>query len=1209
MSVRRLRVVAADEFRLTLRRPLVWVLLALLLFLSFGISAGWVQVALASGDAAVGGKKAFLTSQFALTQIVAVFAWSPMVFFVAAAAGLTVIRDAEAKVLEILQSTPLKPAEYGWGKYLGVTAAFLVVLAVQVLMLVVFLSGIPNAEMLETRGPFSLWNYLKPALWFGVPSVIIAGGLAFAVGTATRRAILVFALPIAMLLLCGFFLWTWSPSWLSESWNRVLMFADPAGLRWLRETWLKVDRGVEFYNAAPVTADALFMASRAAWLVLSLGGVALAIARFSRTARASHALSGDVIRQALATPMTSAPALRGTMPWRATTTQAPSWLAGLLTVARAEVRELRSQPGLYLFVPLVLLQVIATSVLALGAFDTPLLLTPGQLAVTQMQLLTAYVTLLLIFYAVESLERERSTRLSAIHDALPIGTGSLLGGKALALGMVLVVIVGACLLASAILILVQGSVGFALTPFLLLWVLLLLPTFFVVIAFVFAAYGVAKGRYGAYAISLGALAIGVWAAFTNRENWVTDWSLSSAVLWSDMSVLEYDRTALVLNRFFWLGMGAVLWWVAVRLYPRVDRDAVRWIQGGVVRRRWLAVRPALPLVGVTAALGGVTWWQVNVGPDGSAAEKRGEDYWKKNLATWWNVPVPWIKDAQIDVRLEPAARTWVVQGSYLLVNHRDTVIQRIPLTVGNWRDVHFTADGDSIRPDTASNLYVFSLVRPLGPGDSVRLGFSYAGQHLGASRAGGGAGEFVMPSGVVITGWSPQFFPVLGFVEGIGTDEDNTFEPRDYPEDFWRATTPPLFGAQRPMTVRTTIDVPADFIANGVGELVREETRGARRIFEYRTDEPVMAFNVIAGRWAVKRGQGTALFYHAEHAYNVDEMVDAMNNARRWYGEWFGAFPWKELRVSEFPSLATYAQGFPTNISFSESIGFLTKSEPRTNLAFLVTAHEIAHQWWGNMLQPGRGPGANILSEGMSHFSTAMLIEQVKGFRHGLEFRKRIESRYGDNRFADAERKLYRVDGTRQGDNTVTYDKGGWVFWMLADRIGRENAFRGMREFIARFRGTEDHAVLQDFTGHMRGYAPDTAAYDDFVRQWFDTVVVAEYKVDSAVARRSADGHWETRTWVRNVGGASMPVDVAAARGERFPDDTTRAKGVAYAQSVTRVVIPAGTAQSVVVASDFQPEKVVVDPDVRVLQLRRKSAERPVTVSGEPGNRRGSGGT
>ena len=66
-----------------------------------------------------------------------------------------------------------------------------------------------------------------------------------------------------ILLVDGFFLWEWSPSWLDPRIDRALMLIDPAGFRWLNETWLKVDRGVAFYNTAPIPPDAAFLASRA----------------------------------------------------------------------------------------------------------------------------------------------------------------------------------------------------------------------------------------------------------------------------------------------------------------------------------------------------------------------------------------------------------------------------------------------------------------------------------------------------------------------------------------------------------------------------------------------------------------------------------------------------------------------------------------------------------------------------------------------------------------------------------------------------------------------------------------------------------------------------------------------------------------------------------------------------------------------------------
>ena len=162
----------------------------------------------------------------------------------------------------------------------------------------------------------------------------------------------------------------------------------------------------------------------------------------------------------------------------------------------------RQTPLLALFVPLILMQTIANSLVALGAFDTPLLLTPGTLAVTQMQFLTTLLSLLLVFYAVESMERERATGFSAIANALPIRTSALVVGKVVALCMIGVIVGAACLLASWIALLVQGRVSFSALPFIIVWGGLVAPTFLAWAAFVIAAYSVTRNRFSAYGVAL-----------------------------------------------------------------------------------------------------------------------------------------------------------------------------------------------------------------------------------------------------------------------------------------------------------------------------------------------------------------------------------------------------------------------------------------------------------------------------------------------------------------------------------------------------------------------------------------------------------------------------------------------------------------------------------------------------------------------------------
>ena len=225
----------------------------------------------------------------------------------------------------------------------------------------------------------------------------------------------------------------------------------------------------------------------------------------------------------------------------------------------------------------------------------------------------------------------------------------------------------------------------------------------------------------------------------------------------------------------------------------------------------------------------------------------------------------------------------------------------------------------------------------------------------------------------------------------------------------------------------------------------------------------------------------------------------------------------------------------------------------------------------------------------MAHFSTALLMDQVKGPQARMEFLQRIEESYGDSRRADAERPLVKVDGSHDGDQTVTYDTGGGVFWMLSEQLGRERDLAGLRKFIADWGNGPDYPVLQDFTAAMRPFAADPAAYDDFVQQWFHQVVVPEYRLSDARMAAGPGGHgWSVRVRVKNAGTGRMPVEVAAARGDRFTKAGKPAPG--YRDARRTVTLGAGEEKTVEIPCAFQPERVLVDPDVKVLQLRRKAA-------------------
>ncbi len=223
----------------------------------------------------------------------------------------------------------------------------------------------------------------------------------------------------------------------------------------------------------------------------------------------------------------------------------------------------------------------------------------------------------------------------------------------------------------------------------------------------------------------------------------------------------------------------------------------------------------------------------------------------------------------------------------------------------------------------------------------------------------------------------------------------------------------------------------------------------------------------------------------------------------------------------------------------------------------------------------------------MAHFSTILLVDQMKGPAARIDFCKRLEANYTKGRRPDSERPLVRIDGSHNGDTTVTYDKGGWVFWMLLNQMGRDRALAGLQSFLRTYHGNPDHPVLQDFLGVMRRFAPDAKRFDEFTQQWFREVVLPEYRLHDPAKMREGD-QWQVSIKLENIGTGTIPVEVAVVRGERF--DKHGQASTTFRETLKLLTLRGGQTQELTFTCPFEPESIVVDPDARVLQIGREFA-------------------
>ncbi len=157
------------------------------------------------------------------------------------------------------------------------------------------------------------------------------------------------------------------------------------------------------------------------------------------------------------------------------------------------------------------------------------------------------------------------------------------------------------------------------------------------------------------------------------------------------------------------------------------------------------------------------------------------------------------------------------------------------------------------------------------------------------------------------------------------------------------------------------------------GDLIRKWTKDGRNYFYYKTNQRIIHFYpVISALYEVMKDTcipagnsidavvDLEIYYQKGHEYNLKRMMESMKMSLDYYSTHFSPYQYKHIRIVEFPRYRTFAQSLPGIIPFSEAIGFMMDIDDKkdVDMAFFITAHEVAHQWWG--LQLG-AMGSNMI--------------------------------------------------------------------------------------------------------------------------------------------------------------------------------------------------------------------------------------------------------
>jgi aminopeptidase N len=241
-------------------------------------------------------------------------------------------------------------------------------------------------------------------------------------------------------------------------------------------------------------------------------------------------------------------------------------------------------------------------------------------------------------------------------------------------------------------------------------------------------------------------------------------------------------------------------------------------------------------------------------------------------------------------------------------------------------------------------------------------------------------------------------------------------------------------------------------------------------------------------------------------------MLQGMKDSLDYCTAHFGPYPQRELRIVEFPRYQFFAASLPGTIPYSESIGFIAKSDPGNprdiDVPYYVTAHEVAHQWWGSQFLGANVQGATMLTESMAQYTALMVMKKTYGPQNARRFLQHELEGYLAGRSFERKRELplLRVEGQEY----IRYQKGSLVMYALQDYIGEDNLDSALARYLShvRFQGPP-YTTSRELLSYIAEATPPQLQYvlDDL----FENITLYDNRALSATYRRLPDGQYEVK--------------------------------------------------------------------------------------------------
>ncbi|WP_196885779.1 ABC transporter permease/M1 family aminopeptidase [Aureivirga sp. CE67] len=963
--------------------------------------------------------------------------------------GIPVLRDFQYNITPLMFINPIKKRDYLFGRFLG---SFTVLIFV--------FSGIIWGNMFgellpwrkpENQLPFDFWLYVYSFFTIVFPILFFGAALFFVVGTLTKKLLVVYTQ--------GLFVFVLFLIVQSISDETISAFLDPFSLSTLTkmtENWSVVEMSSKW-----IPFDGILFWSKLFWISISALILFFGYKKFQFSIPKSKQ-KNVIIEKEKSFNKIKKQTFKVHKGFYATWKQFTYCTKFYFLSITKEVS--------FWAILIAACGIIFVNSINLGTVYNVDSYPASYFIVEELLEMSSYFfIMILVFYSGELIWKEKNVNIHSITDALPNSNFLQLSAKFFGLILIYVVLIFALIISGILFQISKGYYHFELETYFYGLFGNLFSTLIFFTAVSFFIHSIVNNKFVGYVLVLSSIIVSIVVSQLGFDYALYSFGGISFGKYSQMNGVGHLLKPFIWTKIYWILFCVLLFIFSALIIVRGTETKFK------VRIRQFRNRFTKPIQKFTLivfilfiSVGGFIFYNVSV-LNTYWTKAESDNFrvnYEKNLKQYEYIEQPKIIAVNLEVDLFPEERDYFIKGKYVLKNKSEKPISTIHVqkTLDSQiflEDISFSEEVNLDEKYLEFDYYIFELKETLEPNDSLEMNFVQTFKTEGFESSD--SNFRIVENGIFLRN---QDLPSLGYNKKYELRDD------DKREEFGLKARKEIAGQKNVEELKNAINgddgykIDLEIIvgtnekqkAIAPGKLKNQWKKDGRNYFQYKSEKPMVNFYTIVSAeyetledvWFSEKEKEVALeiYYHKNHTYNLDRMMESMKMSLDYFSKNFSEYPYEELRIMEIPRYADFAQSFPTSIPFSESLGFVLDidAEKDVDMAFYITAHEIAHQWWGLQVAAANVKGKHMILETLAQYSALMVLKQKYADEKVNQFLENEFERYKKGKLKEEGEEFALKDVEYQ--EYIYYRKGALAMFIIQKEIGEENVNKALQSFI-----------------------------------------------------------------------------------------------------------------------------------------------------------------